>query len=106
MTGRGQPDGSSAIRSRISIHLSKTTPTEKSAFCNCEKAIEREVEIYRKKAQSVGVHHGVRPANVVSLNAQFAANVKEQQASDGMLDQVALQSVLAALAFALQETHD
>ena len=79
------------------------TPPEEPALCNGEKAIEREVEIYRKKAQSVGVHHGVRPANVVSLNAQFAANVKEQQASYGMLDHVALQSVLAALALALQE---
>jgi hypothetical protein len=70
------------------------TSPEQPAFCNCEKAVERDVKIYRKNAQSVDVYNGANPANVVSLNAQFPANVKEQQAGYGMFDHVALQSVL------------
>ena len=72
----------------------------------------RKANLARLLARGVdGIHlapfeQGAGPANVVSLNAQFAANVKEQQASYGMFDHVALQSVLATLALALQETHD
>ncbi len=55
-------------------------PPEQSAFSNCEKVVERDVEVYRKKAQSICMHLGVRSANVVSYNAQFSTTIKEQQA--------------------------
>jgi hypothetical protein len=61
-------------------------PPEKSAFSNCEKVVERDVEVYRKKAQSICMHLGVRSANVVSYNAQFSATIKEQQAICKMFD--------------------
>ena len=44
-------------------------PPDQSAFSNCEKVVERDVEVYRKKAQSIRMYVGVRSANVVSLNA-------------------------------------
>ena len=61
-------------------------PPEQSAFSNCEKVVERDVEVYRKKAQSICMHLGVRSANVVSYNAQFSATIKEQQAICRMFD--------------------
>jgi hypothetical protein len=82
------------------------TPPEQPALSNREKVIEGDVEIYWKKAQSVCVHYGARPAYVVSLNAESPATIIKQQASYGMFDHVALQSVLAALALVLQGTHD
>jgi hypothetical protein len=62
------------------------TPPEQSAFSNCEKVVERGVEVYRKKAQSICMHYGVRSANVVSYDVQFPATIKEQQAICGMFD--------------------
>jgi hypothetical protein len=56
------------------------TPPREPAFSDCEKVVERDVEVYRKEAQSIGMHYGVGSANVVSNNAQFSAAVKEQQA--------------------------
>ena len=81
------------------------TPPEQSAFSNCEKVVERGVEVYRKKAQSICMHYGVRSANVVSYNAQFPTAIKEQQAICGMFDHVlhSGQSV-AALALVLSGT--
>ena len=55
-------------------------PPEQSAFSNGEKIIECDVEVYRKKAQSICMHPGVRSANVVSDNAQLSATIKEEQA--------------------------
>jgi hypothetical protein len=76
-------------------------PPKKAAFCNCEKAVKRDVEVYRKKAQSVCMHLGVRSANVVSLNAQFSATIKEQQANCRMFDHRQSNSYVAALALVL-----
>jgi hypothetical protein len=80
------------------------TPPEQSAFSNCEKVVERDVEMYRKKAQSKCMHYGVRSANVVSYNAQFPAAIKEQQAICGMFDHVALQSVRGRAGFGTSGT--
>ena len=41
-------------------------PPEQSAFCNGEKVIERDEEVYRNEAQSICMHSGVRSANVIS----------------------------------------
>jgi hypothetical protein len=79
-------------------------PPEQSAFSNCEKVVERDVEVYRKKAQSICMHYGVRSANVVSYNAQFPATVKEQQAICGMFDHVALHSVRGRAGFGTSGT--
>jgi hypothetical protein len=79
-------------------------PPEQSAFSNCEKVVERDVEVYRKKAQSICMHYGVRSANVVSYNAQFPATVKEQQAICGMFDHVALHSVRSRAGFGTSGT--
>jgi hypothetical protein len=76
-----------------------TMPPRESASSNCEKVVERDVEVYRKKAQLICMHYGVRSANVVSYNAQFAAAFKEQQAICGMVDHVALQSVRGRAGF-------
>ena len=54
-------------------------PPEQSAFSNGEKVVERDVEAYREKAQSICVHLGARSADVVSFNAQFSTAIKEQQ---------------------------
>ena len=62
------------------------TPPEQSAFSNREKVVERDVEMYRKKAQSICMHLGVRSANVISYNAQFSPTIKEQQAIRRMFD--------------------
>ena len=62
------------------------TPPEQSASSNREKVVERDEEVYRKKAQSICMHYGVRSANVVSYNAQFSATIKEQQAICRMFD--------------------
>jgi hypothetical protein len=80
------------------------TPPRESAFSNCEKVVERDVEVYRKKAESVCMHDCVRSANVVSDNAQFAAAFKEQQAICGMFDHVALQSVRGRAGFGTSGT--
>jgi hypothetical protein len=61
-------------------------PPEQSAFSNGEKIIERDVEVYRKKAQSICMHPGIRSANVVSDNAQLSATIKEEQAVCRMFD--------------------
>ena len=61
-------------------------PPRESAFSNCEKVVERDVEGNRKKAESIRMHHGVRSANVVSHDAQFSAATKEQQAIHVMFD--------------------
>jgi hypothetical protein len=45
------------------------------------------------------MHQGASSANVVSLNAQFSAAFKEQQAICGMFDHVALQSVRGRAGF-------
>ena len=42
-------------------------------FCNCKKAVQRDVEVYWKKTQPISVDLGVCPANAVSRNAQFSA---------------------------------
>ncbi|MEY9528192.1 hypothetical protein ABIF70_009333 [Bradyrhizobium japonicum] len=57
------------------------------AFCNCKKAVKRDVEVYWKKTQPISVDLGVCPANAVSSNAQFSA-FKKKQAICGMLDHV------------------
>jgi hypothetical protein len=44
-----------------------------STFCNCKKAVERNVELYRKQTQPLSMDLGVCPANAVSSNAQFSA---------------------------------
>ena len=62
------------------------TPPEQSASSNREKVVERDEEVYRKKAQSICMHYGVRSANVVSYNAEFSATIKEQQAICRMFD--------------------
>ena len=47
------------------------------------------------------MHQGASSANVVSLNAQFAAAFKEQQAICGMFDHVQSNRYVAALALVL-----
>jgi hypothetical protein len=59
-----------------------TIPPEQSAFSNCEKVVERDVEMYRK------------------------ATLKEQQATCGMFDHVALQSVRGRAGFGTSGHHD
>jgi hypothetical protein len=54
-------------------------PPEQSAFSNCEKVVERDVEIYRQQAQSIRMYQSARLAHVISHNAQFST-VEEQQA--------------------------
>ena len=76
-------------------------PPEQSAFSNCEKVVERDVEVYRKKAQSICMHLGVRSANVVRYNAQFSATIKEQQAICRMFDHRQSNPYVAALALVL-----
>jgi hypothetical protein len=76
-------------------------PPEQSAFSNCEKVVERDVEVYRKKAKSICVHLGVRSANVVSYNAQFSTTIKEQQAICRMFDHRQSNPYVAALALVL-----
>ena len=80
------------------------TPPRESAFSDCEKVVERDVEVYRKEAQSICMHYGVRSANVVSHNAQFSAAFKEQQAICGMFDHVQSNRYVAALALVLSGT--
>ena len=63
-------------------------PPRELASSNCEKVVERDVEVYRKKDESICMHYGVRSANVVSNNPQFSAAFKEQQAICGMFDHV------------------
>src|SRR6476659_308144 len=46
-------------------------PPEQSAFSNCEKVVERDVEIYRQQAQSIRMYQSARLAHVISHNAQF-----------------------------------
>ena len=77
------------------------TPPEQSAFSNCEKVVERDVEVYRKKAQSICMHYRVRSADVVSYNAQFSATIKEQQAICRMFDHRQSNPYVAALALVL-----
>ena len=95
------------IRWRISSHLSITTPTSsttppsEAALSNCKKVIERDVEVYRKKAQSIGMHDGARSAYVVSHNGHFSAAIKEQQAIHGMFDHRQSNPYVAALALVL-----
>jgi hypothetical protein len=79
-------------------------PPEQSAFSNCEKVVERDVEAYRKKAQSICMHLGVRSADVVSCNAQFSATIKEQQSIGRMFDHRQSNPYVAALALALSGT--
>jgi hypothetical protein len=64
-------------------------PLREPTFSNCEKIVERDVEIYRKETQAVCMHFGVRSANVVSYNVPFSASVKEQQAIHVMSDHLA-----------------
>jgi hypothetical protein len=47
------------------------------------KSVERDVEVYRKKPESICMHSGVRPANPVGDNGQVSA-FKKQQAVGGM----------------------
>jgi hypothetical protein len=54
-------------------------PPKQSAFSNCEKVVERDVEMYREKAQAICMYLGVRSADVVSYNAPFSTTIKEQQ---------------------------
>ena len=60
-----------------------TMPPKQSAFSHCEKVVECDEEAYRKKAQPICMHLGVRSANVISYNAQFSPTIKEQQAICG-----------------------
>jgi hypothetical protein len=53
-------------------------PPEQSAFSNCEKVVERDVEVYREKAQSICMNLRVRSAYVVSYNAPFLSTIIEQ----------------------------
>ena len=61
-------------------------PPEQSAFSNCEKVIERDVEVYRKKPQSICMHLGVRSADVVSYDAPFSTTIEEQRSFCRMFD--------------------
>jgi hypothetical protein len=79
-------------------------PPRKPAFSYCEKSVERDVEVYRKQAQSIRMHKGAGTAHVISHNAQFAAAFKEQQAICGMLDHMQSNRYVAALALVLPET--
>ena len=76
-------------------------PPEKSAFSNCEKVVERDVEACRKKAQSICMHLGVRSADVVSYNAQLSATIKEQQPLFKMFDHRQSNPYVAAPALVL-----
>jgi hypothetical protein len=76
-------------------------PPVQSTFSNCEKAVERDEKAYRKKAQSISMHLGVRSADVVSYNAQFSATIKEQQAIYRMFDHRQSNPYVAALALVL-----
>jgi len=49
------------------------------------------------------MHYGVRPANVVSVNVQFSATIKEQQAICRMFDHRQSNPYVAALALVLEE---
>ena len=81
-------------------------PPEQSAFFNCEKIVERDVEVYRKKAQSICMHYGARLADIVSHNAQFSATIKKQQADCEMSDHLRSNPYVAALAVVLEEARD
>jgi hypothetical protein len=77
-------------------------PPREPTFSNRVKIVERDVEGYRKKAESICMHQGARSANVVSHNAYFLTATKEQQAIYRLLDH--LQSnprYVAALGLAL-----
>jgi hypothetical protein len=76
-------------------------PPDEAGFSNCEEVIERDVEVYWKKAKSICMHYGVRSANVVSYNAQFSATFKEQQAIGGMFIHRQSNPYVAALALVL-----
>ncbi len=78
---------------------------EQPASYNCEKVVERDVEVYRKKAQSIRMHLSVRSANVVSYNPQFSTTIKEQKTIGGMFVHVQSNRYVAALALALSEQH-
>ena len=62
------------------------TPPEQSTLSNREKVIERDEEVYRKKAQSICMYYGVRLADIVSHNAQFSATIKKQEPIYRMFD--------------------
>ncbi len=79
-------------------------PPQQSAFCNCEKVVDRDVEAYREKAQSICMHLGIRLGDVVSHNAQFSATFKEQQTICGMLDHRQSNPCVAALALVRDAT--
>ena len=53
-------------------------PPDQSASSNCVKVVECDVEVYRKKAQSICVNNGASLADVGSLDAQFWAAFKKQ----------------------------
>ena len=61
-------------------------PPEKSAFSNRKKIVERDVEVYREKAQSICTNLRVRKANVVSYDAPFLTTIIEQQSFGIMFD--------------------
>ena len=61
-------------------------PPDQSGFSNCEKVVERDVKVDRKKAQSICMHLGVRSANVVSYDALFSTTIEEQQSFSAMFD--------------------
>ena len=78
-------------------------PPEQSTLSNREKVIERDEEVYRKKAQSICMYYGVRLADIVSHNAQFSATIKKQQAICRMFDHRQSNPYVAALALVLEE---
>jgi hypothetical protein len=78
-----------------------TTPPSEAALSNSKKVIERDVEVYRKKAQSIGMHYGASSAYVVSHNGHFSSAIKEQQAIHGMFDHRQSNPYVAALALVL-----
>ena len=43
-------------------------PPHEPTFANCLKSVERDVEFYRKKPQSICMHSGVCAANLVGNN--------------------------------------
>ena len=99
----GRPRYAGGYQSNVRTrHQIVPIPPEQSAFSNREKAVERDVEVYRKKAQSIYMYFRVRSADVVSYNANFPPTGKEQQAFGRMFDH---RQSNRRIALALSEQH-
>jgi hypothetical protein len=81
-------------------------PPEQSAFSNGEKVVERDVEAYREKAQSICMHLGVCSGDVVSNNTQFPAMVAEQQPVYTIVSHRSSNLYVARAGFGTEERRD